>query len=66
MFTQFKKGRWNYMFMAAIASIAVAALATLFTTRSTGTTQSRANHDNEQVVSGKYTQYNESTVRFIN
>jgi hypothetical protein len=67
MFTELlKKGNWSYMFLAALATLAIAALATLFTSRSTGDIQNRANHENEQVITGRYTQFNESSVRFVN
>lgn len=67
MFTELlKKGNWSCMFLAALATLAIAALATLFTSYPTGETQDRANHKNEQVTTGRYTQFNESSVRFIN
>lgn len=67
MFTRLKKGNWNYMFLAAVTSLAVAALATLFSARTESENQNRASHQNsEQVVTGRYTQYNETTLRFIN
>ena len=68
MFTQLKKGRWNYMFLAAIGSLAVAALTTLFTIRTEASnTNNHASHNaDQQVVTGRYTQYNGTTLRFIN
>ena len=67
MFTQLKKGNWNYMFLAAVSSLAVAALATLFSARTENEMSSRTSHDNsEQVVTSRYIQHNETTLRFIN
>lgn len=67
MFTELiKKGRWSYMFLAVVATLAVAALATLASTSTAGQTQSRATHENGQATYGSYTQYNETTMRFIN
>ncbi len=66
MFTQLKEGRWSYMLMAAIASIALAALISLFSARATAQTENHAKHNQKQVITGRNTQYNESTVRFIN
>lgn len=67
MFTEVKKGKWNYMFLAAVASLAIAALATLFTARiTTDNIENRASHENEQVFTGRYVQYNETVTRFIN
>lgn len=54
------------MFLAVIATLTVAALATLASTGKAGQTESRANQENGQVVTGRYTQYNETTMRFIN
>lgn len=67
MFTQLKKGRWNYMFLAAVASMAVAAMATFFSTNTTSESMNnQANHNSDQVITGRYTQFNGSTVRFVN
>lgn len=67
MFTELKKGRWNYMLMAAIASIALAAITSLLTPRSTAQAGNKAHFDNEQVnKKSAHAQYNQSTVRFIN
>ena len=67
MFTQFKKGKWNYMFLAAVATVAVAALATFFsTTTVSDDLNSQSNRSSDQTVSGRYTQYNGSAVRFVN
>lgn len=65
MFTGIKKGRWNYMFLAAIASIALAALVTLFNNLGQTDDLERANQE-EQYLSGSRTLYNESSIRFIN
>jgi hypothetical protein len=56
------------MFLAAIGSLAVAALTTLFTTRTEASnTNNHASHNaDQQVVTGRYTQYNGTTLRFIN
>lgn len=67
MFTQLKKGRWNYMFLAAVASAAVAAMATFFNASTTSESMNnQANHNSEQVISGRHTQFNGSAVRFVN
>ena len=66
MFTEFKKGRWSYMLMAAMASIALAALTSLFSTRAYVQTDSQSGDNQEQVITGRHAIYNESTVRFIN
>jgi len=68
MFTQLKRGRWNYMFLAVATSLAVAAMATLFSAHSDeAQDNSQASHNSEQVItSGRYTQFNGSTVRFVN
>jgi hypothetical protein len=68
MFTQLKKGRWNFLFFAAVTTLVVAAMATLLSTRPVNeNNNNRASHSNsEQVVNGRYTQYNETTLRFIN
>ena len=66
MFTKLINKKWNFMFLAAVATLAVAALATLAATRSAGVTESRATHENGQATYGSYTQYNETTMRFIN
>ena len=67
MFTQLKKGKWNYMFLAALASVVVAAMATFFSTNTTSEDMNnQAKHNSEQTISGRYTQYNGSSVRFVN
>lgn len=68
MFTELKKTKWSYMFLAAIASVAIAALTTLFTTRPAGVTDSRVNQEDERALTGRHAQYynNETTMRFIN
>ena len=68
MFTQLKKGRWNFLLFAAVNTLVVAAMATLLSTRPVNkTNNNRASQSNcEQVVNGRYTQYNETSLRFIN
>lgn len=66
MFTRLKRSELGYLSMAAIASLALAALMALFTTKSSTTTEGRANHENEQVINGDYSRHSHSTVRFIN
>jgi len=67
MFTELKKGKWNYLFLTAIASLALAALATLITSHSYNDVSKSANYDSETTTTGRYTQFNESTtMRFIN
>ena len=66
MFTKLTKGKLSYMFLAALASIAIAALATLFSSHPADEIGSRAEHENEQVFTGSYVQYNETVTRFIN
>lgn len=67
MFTELKRGRWNYMLLAAMSSLAIAALTTMLSARSeAGNTNNHASHNSEQTITGRYTQYNETTLRFIN
>lgn len=66
MFTRLIKCRWSYMILAAIASIALAALTSVFSSRPDPEPQNRADHESEQVSTGKLTKYNESSLRFIN
>ena len=67
MFTELINKKWNYMFLTVIAVLAVAAMATLISTRTISQAESKANNnENEQVITGRYTQYNETTMRFIN
>ncbi len=65
MFTEIKKGKWNYMFLAAIAAITLAALVTMFSNANRADSKERANQE-EQYLTGSYSIYNESTIRFIN
>lgn len=65
MFTDIKKGKWNYMFLAAAAVIVLAALVTLFKNLGQTEKQERANQE-EQYLTGSYSLYNESSIRFIN
>ncbi len=67
MFTKLKKGNWNYMLLAAASCVVMAALITLFrTSRPKEETNGQASHNSEQVITGRYNQYNETTLRFIN
>lgn len=67
MFTELiRKGKWSYMFLAAVATLAVAALATLANTRTASESQSNAVHENGQATYGSYTNYNGASMRFIN
>lgn len=66
MFTELKKGKLGYMFLAALASVVIAVVATLFSNPPAGETNSRAKHENEQVYTGRYVQYNETITRFVN
>lgn len=62
-----KKGRWSYMFLAAVATLAVAALATLCTTRSAGDMDSQLKRSHERTLkTGSYMPVNGTTTRFIN
>jgi hypothetical protein len=66
MFTgNLKRRDWNYMFIAAAASLAVAALATLYSTRETGSPNGRASHEYEQPATSGY-MHNGTMTRFIN
>lgn len=65
MFTEQEKGKWSYMLIAAVASLAVAALVSLFSANSTRGLQDGVNRKNGQTT-GTYTQFNETTMRFIN
>lgn len=66
MFTRLKKGRWNYMLLAAIASIALAALTSLLIPRAPEPADPIVSHDNDQIVTGRHLQYNQSAVTFVN
>ena len=66
MFTELKKGKLCYMFLAALASVVIAVVATLFSNHPVDETDSRAEHENGQVYTGRYVQYNETTTRFVN
>lgn len=65
MFTEQEKGKWRYMLIAAVASLAVAALVSLFSSSSPRGLQDGVNRKNGQTT-GRYTQFNETTMRFIN
>lgn len=54
------------MLFAMIATLAVAALTTLASTRTTDQELGRSTNRKGQVTTGRYTQYNETTMRFIN
>jgi hypothetical protein len=56
------------MFLAAVTTLAVAAMVTLFSAHTDEVQDnSQASHNSEQVItSGRYTQFNGSTVRFVN
>lgn len=67
MFTELiRKGRWSYMFLAAVAVLAVAAMATLANTRNQAETESSAAQQQGQPTYGSYTRYNGSVTRFVN
>jgi len=66
MFTELMKRKWNFMFLMAIATLAVAALTTLACTRGANQETGRQSYQNGQVSTGRYPQYNETTMRFIN
>jgi hypothetical protein len=66
MFTELKKGRLSYMFLAALATLVIAVVAALFSSHPTDEISSRAEHENEQVYTGRYVHYNETVTRFIN
>lgn len=67
MFTELiRKGRWSYMFLAAMAVLAVAALATLANTRNHAETESPAQYEQGQASYGTYTRYNGATMNFVN
>ena len=65
MFTEQEKGKWSYMLIAAVASLAVAALVSLFSANPSKGMQDGVNRKNGQTT-GTYTQFNETTMRFIN
>ncbi len=67
MFTELiKKGKWSYMFLAAVATLAVAAMATLANTRNLAKTESSANYEQGKASYGSYTHYNGATMNFVN
>ena len=66
MFTELLKRKRNLMLFAMIATLAVAALTTLASTRTTDQELGRSKNQKGQVTTGLYTQYNETTMRFIN
>lgn len=66
MFTELLKRKRNLMLFAMIATLAVAALTTLASTRTTDQELGRSKNQKGQVTTGRYTQYNETTMRFIN
>lgn len=66
MFTELLKRKRNLMLFAMIATLAVAALTTLASTRTTDQELGRSTNRKGQVTTGRYTQYNETTMRFIN
>lgn len=68
MFTgSIKKGKWNYMFLAAAASLVVAALATLASARRMRGGEDRSTQQFEQSATGRYMHNSETTmVRFVN
>lgn len=66
MFTTLIKRKGSYMTLAALAALAVAALATLLQTPPAETASRSASGQPEQVVTGRLTQFTESTVTFIN
>lgn len=54
------------MLFAMIATLAVAALTTLANIRTTDQELGRSTNQKGQVTTGRHTQYNETTMRFIN
>lgn len=67
MFTELiRKGKWSYMFLAAVATLAVAALATLANTRTHAETESSANKEQGQASYSSPTHYNGATMHFVN
>ena len=67
MFTELiRKGKWSYMFLAAVATLAVAALATLANTRTQSETESPANPSQGQTTYGSYNNSTATTLRFVN
>lgn len=68
MFTELiRKGKWSFMFFAAVAVLAVAAVATLANTQGVDDTQSSASHEQGHASYGTQAHYNEATtMRFIN
>ena len=64
MFTRIKKGNWNYMFLAAAASIAVAAMTALLSSRSVGQIRNRASQSSGVVITGQHNAHN--SVQFVN
>ena len=66
MFTELLKRRRNLMLFAMIATLAVAALTTLASTRTADQELGRSSNPRGQVTTGHHTQYNETTMRFIN
>lgn len=67
MFTRISTSKWNYMFLAAAATIAVAAVTALISMRSRDSERTRAEQENEQVIKNRYDAYNETTtLRFVN
>lgn len=67
MFTRINTSKWNYMFLAAAATIAVAAVTALISMRSRDSERTRAEQENEQVIKNRYDAYNETTtLRFVN
>jgi len=63
---QQEKCKWCYMFMAFIATLVVAVLVTLFSGNPSRRAEDSKNQLNGSSVTGSYTQFGGTAVRFIN
>ncbi|MBO4561753.1 MAG: hypothetical protein J5705_07285 [Bacteroidaceae bacterium] len=66
MFTKLIRRKGSYMTLAALAALAIAALATLLQAPPSQPVSKSASGQPEQVITSRLTQYNESSVTFIN